>query len=187
MKLTKEPVAAPLANYLWGSSADDVEASVALSYDGGVLKALFSVGESELRRMVGEPNGPVWTDSCVEVFAMGPSRDWYANFEFSASGAFLACKGAGRKDRERFSESQRALISATPRILENNNRWNRWELEAEIDLVGLGLLDEGDSFFTFNCYKCGDGLIKPHFLSLFPIATETPDFHRPEFFGRAEI
>ncbi|MBR3471266.1 MAG: hypothetical protein IKH22_01600, partial [Prevotella sp.] len=31
-------------------------------------------------------------------------------------------------------------------------------------------------------YKCGDCLSVPHYLSLFPITTERPDFHRPEFF-----
>jgi hypothetical protein len=34
-----------------------------------------------------------------------------------------------------------------------------------------------------NFYKCGDSTAVPHYLSWSHIATETPDFHRPEFFG----
>ena len=38
-----------------------------------------------------------------------------------------------------------------------------------------------------NLYKCGDNLSHPHFLSWRPIATEKPDFHRPEFFERVKF
>jgi hypothetical protein len=34
-----------------------------------------------------------------------------------------------------------------------------------------------------NFYKCGDGTSVPHYLSWNQVITETPDFHRPEFFG----
>ena len=34
-----------------------------------------------------------------------------------------------------------------------------------------------------NAYKCGDNLPVPHFISLNPIKTKQPDFHRSEFFG----
>jgi hypothetical protein len=33
-----------------------------------------------------------------------------------------------------------------------------------------------------NLYKCADKSKTPHYLSAFPIETEKPDFHRPEFF-----
>ena len=33
-----------------------------------------------------------------------------------------------------------------------------------------------------NLYKCADKAKTPHYLSAFPIDTEKPDFHRPEFF-----
>jgi hypothetical protein len=34
-----------------------------------------------------------------------------------------------------------------------------------------------------NFYKWGDGTSVPHYLTWSHIVTETPDFHRPEFFG----
>ena len=97
-----------LDNYLWGSSADDVTVGAALDADGGVLHVRFSVSERELRRMVWEPNGKVWTDSCVEVFVKNTDSDEYSNFEFSATGAFLAAHGAGRRDRVRYSDQERS-------------------------------------------------------------------------------
>ncbi len=33
-----------------------------------------------------------------------------------------------------------------------------------------------------NAYKCGDGLSVPHYVTLAPIRTASPDYHRPEFF-----
>ena len=34
-----------------------------------------------------------------------------------------------------------------------------------------------------NFYKCGDKSAEEHYLSWNSIATERPDFHRPEYFG----
>lgn len=33
-----------------------------------------------------------------------------------------------------------------------------------------------------NIYKCGDELTCPHWISLFPIVTDRPAFHKPEYF-----
>jgi hypothetical protein len=43
---------------------------------------------------------------------------------------------------------------------------------------------EAGATLRANFYKCGDELQVPHFLSWNPIGVETPDFHRPEFFGK---
>ena len=176
-----------LDNYLWGSSADDVTVSAALDADGGVLHVRFSVSERELRRMVWEPNGKVWTDSCVEVFVKNTDSDEYSNFEFSATGAFLAAHGAGRRDRVRYSDQEREAVAVEVRILQNDNRRSRWVLDASIDLVRIGIIPSAPHEIAFNLYKCGDGLQRPHFLSLFDIPLEFPDFHRPEFFHKAVI
>ena len=176
-----------LDNYLWGSSADDVTVGAALDADGGVLHVRFSVSERELRRMVWEPNGKVWTDSCVEVFVKNTDSDEYSNFEFSATGAFLAAHGAGRRDRVRYSNQEREAVAVEVRILQNDNRRSRWVLDASIDLVRIGIIPSAPHEIAFNLYKCGDGLQRPHFLSLFDIPLESPDFHRPEFFHKAVI
>ena len=35
-----------------------------------------------------------------------------------------------------------------------------------------------------NFYKCGDETPIPHFGMWSPVDNETPDFHRPEYFGK---
>ena len=34
-----------------------------------------------------------------------------------------------------------------------------------------------------NLYKCGDETQKMHYATYYPIDTQSPDYHRPEFFG----
>ena len=35
-----------------------------------------------------------------------------------------------------------------------------------------------------NCYKCGDLTVRQHYLSWNPMRCDTPQFHRPQDFGR---
>ena len=187
MRITKEKTEHHLDNYLWGSCETDAAVNVALSHDDCVLHALFDVREKELRRMVWDANGPVWTDSCVEIFIKNRNSREYSNFEFSASGAFLACHGEGRKDRIFYSDDERSAVTDSVSILENSNKSNHWILSASIDLRKLGVIESTDDEICFNIYKCGDGLKKPHFISLFPISLPSPDFHCPTFFTCARL
>lgn len=187
MEISKTPGTYQIACHNWGGG-EAVSASATLSYDGGVIHLGFSVEEPELRRMVWTDNGQVWTDSCVEFFSRPEGVDEYVNLEFSASGHFLAARGSGRAGRVFLDEAHRAAVS-TPlvKILENNNKRSRWSLDVDVDLVRLFDLAEAPSVLWFNIYKCGDGLKKPHFISLFPIDTPEPDFHRPESFSCASL
>lgn len=187
MKITKDRTELELGNHLWLNREDDVGVRCTLWHEEERLHVIFSVREAELRRMVWNANGPVWTDSCVEVFIRRAGADEYSNFEFSASGAFLAMHGEGRKDRVPYSDDERLAIRPSVRILENNNKTSLWELSCVFDLKRLGLVDTLPATLDFNLYKCGDGLKRPHYLSLFEVKTEEPDFHRPEFFGRMEL
>lgn len=60
-----------------------------------------------------------------------------------------------------------------------------WELVIALpfDLIGI----DKEKFpidITGNFYKCASATSMPHYLSWAPILTESPDFHRPEFFGK---
>lgn len=35
-----------------------------------------------------------------------------------------------------------------------------------------------------NCFKCGDFTVQPHYMMWNETTSETPDFHRPQDFGR---
>lgn len=175
-----------LDNYLWGSEREDVTAYAVLENKGCVINLTFDVTEKELRRMVTEDHGRVWTDSCVELF-LSPDGIHYANFEFSASGALHAAYGAGRHERRKYSEELLKSVKREVTILENNNRQSHWILSAEIDLALFELVSAVPADISINLYKCGDELKKPHFLSAFPIDLPSPDFHRPEFFRTITI
>ncbi len=61
-----------------------------------------------------------------------------------------------------------------------------WSLAVTIpagSLVHHPMTDWGGKTLSLNMYKCGDALPRPHYLSLYPIASAQPDFHRPECFG----
>jgi len=164
-------------NYLWGSKPEDVKANAKITLDGSHVTLEYDVIEKELRRMISEDDGNVWTDSCVEFFC-GDGEN-YCNFEFSASGCMLAGFGSERKNRKRFSKEELKKVKREVTILENNNHQSHWTLKAELDLDDFGLTKRP---LYFNMYKCGDDLKVPHFLSAFNIDLEKPDFHRPEFF-----
>ena len=38
-----------------------------------------------------------------------------------------------------------------------------------------------------NLYRCGEQAKETSFVTLFPIGTEKPDYHRPEYFGWMEL
>ncbi len=49
-------------------------------------------------------------------------------------------------------------------------------------VYGNDVLAPGDKI-SAAFYKCGDNTGRPHYGSWKAIAAESPDFHRPEFFG----
>ena len=176
-----------LDNYLWGSKKEDTKVKVKLENKGTILKIKFDVIEKELRRMVTEDQGPVWTDSCVELFISADNKAHYANFEFSASGAVLACYGSGRVNRSKYSEDLLATVKRKVTILENNNKQSHWILDVSLDLALFNLVKKLPQDVYINLYKCGDKLLTPHYLSAFPIDLEKPDFHTPAFFQKITL
>ena len=84
MDISSQPVTVSLGSYRWGSCREDTQVTRTLKHENGILDALFCVREKELRRMVYEPNGKVWTDSCVELFINAEAACEYSNFAFSS-------------------------------------------------------------------------------------------------------
>ncbi len=125
-----------------------------------------------------QDNAPCYEDSCVEIFLLTPSGEYF-NFEFNSIGHCLAAKGKNRENRTLLSNEVLQNIFRKTSISPTNSTYS-WELEAKIPYSLLGLT-KNDSL-KGNLYKCADKSKTPHYLSLFPIDTEKPDFHRPEFF-----
>jgi hypothetical protein len=134
------------------------------------------------RAAVQEDNGRSWEDSCVEIFLQNPANPAeYFNFETTSRGFVLAARGTGRNDRQTLPLDVIAKIKrtgATPSIQDDSVFWSM-EIEIPSEVFGIKKFDEP---VRGNLYKCADKANTPHYLSAFPIETEKPDFHRPEFF-----
>lgn len=134
-------------------------------------------------------NSPVADDSCVELFLRVPGSDEYWNFEFNCIGTVNASHRVVRPAPTRLTDGQIASIkvyaSCGTRPFEEVEGLFAWNLTVAIPFSLIGL--DGHKLPEYvlgNFCKCAQKTGMPHFLSWSPIATEHPDFHRPEFFGK---
>lgn len=93
-----------------------------------------------------------------------------------------------REEKTDLTEEQLSTIRRYPSLprvsFPERSGFQAWGLLVIIPLSLIGVV-EGREPKTLlgNFYKCADETETPHYLSWSPIHTETPDFHRPEFFG----
>ncbi len=131
-----------------------------------------------------EPNSPVYLDSCLEVFLRPfPQKNEYLNFEMNASGALLLQIGSERKGR-RFLHAE-DFPGCYPEVFPFREQ-ACWGVRLSVPTAFLQTVCEisaqpDPSDFEGNFYKCGD--LPAHFLCWNPVESESPDFHRPEFFA----
>jgi Carbohydrate-binding family 9 len=186
---------ASLENAPWQEFPDkpDVQFRIAWSADSLLLK--FNVKEREILGSFTKDLSDVFKDSCVEIFLSPEGKDYYYNFEFNCLGACLIQKGAERKDREVLSQDVLDRITRIPSLgTDPVHRYHEgladeavsWSLMLVIP-ASVFIYETIESFAGIrmegNLYKCGDELETPHYLCWNRIGTETPDFHRPEYFG----
>lgn len=151
----------------------------------------YKVNEQSVRALYADDNGNVWTDSCVEFFVRNADSNVYYNMEFNCIGTVLVGVGDGRHGRrrlplEKLEQIDRwASLGRTP--FEEHCEPTLWEVAIVIPASVFEQhpisLEAGASIYA-NFYKCGDELTVPHFLSWNPIEVPSPDFHRPDFFGK---
>lgn len=169
------------------------EARFRLATSGNLLLADYEVNEDHVRAAAAADNGKVWEDSCCELFVQ-PDSGHYYNFECNCAGTLLIGCGNGRNNREPAAphvlESVDRYASLGRRPFDTRSESAPWHLSLMIPAQALF----NDAFTSWqqlplrgNVYKCGDRLPRPHFLSWMPVGTETPDFHRPEFFGNMRV
>ena len=166
-----------------------VEFRIGLFEDG--LRLEWKVDEQSIRALQGVPGGEVYEDSCVEFFFQ-PSADdpHYYNFEWNAIGNLCVSWRTGRFDAEPAPAGVYDLVLAEASCgavpFAERPSDGPWTLKVCIPAEALwksGLKSLRGLKARGNFYKCGDGLAVPHFVTWAPIATEKPDYHRPEFFG----
>ncbi|MCF0222901.1 MAG: hypothetical protein HUK20_01395 [Fibrobacter sp.] len=176
-------------NMTWTLNQKATQPSVYVDIEvtGDYLNISFSVEEDEdcFRAEVKEDNGRSWEDSCVEIFLNDPTgktQDYY-NFELTSRGCLLAARGPDRGHRELLEKSDLDKVVRYTKPAAVAGNLICWELVVRIPALLFGLKSYVGATLKGNLYKCADKAKSPHYQSLFPIETEKPDFHRPEFFG----
>lgn len=101
------------------------------------------------------------------------------------NGAIFLGFGHGRADSIRLiPEDHKKLFN-----IRTNKTADGWEIFYEIPLEFLHVFYPDYDFksgrvIRANCFKCGDLTVQPHYMMWNETTSETPDFHRPQDFGR---
>lgn len=154
----------------------------------------YRVREASIASVAGRDNGRVWEDSCCEFFSQLPGDDFYYNMECNCTGRLLIGCGPVREGRQLAAASvlnkvQRwsSLGSDDIALVEGDFSWNMVLIIPKDAWFQSNVQSFDGMKMKANIYKCGDKLSQPHFLSWNKIDIETPDFHRPDFFGEMRM
>ncbi len=147
--------------------------------DEGITVRL-KTNEWPLRVTVMNNNEHICGDSCMEFFFI-PNSDSceYFNFEMNPAAVLLSCLGEERHGRRHIS-----IDGEDVKIDSHIDGQCGWSVMAYIPYSFLlKHYPRVDKRMRANFYKCGDHTVKPHYATWNPVGTQTPDYHRPEFFG----
>lgn len=177
---------APWATYPY---LPDVKFIVAYGIDCIFIK--YEVTERYVQALYGQPNEPVYKDSCVEFFIELEPGEPYYNFEFNYKGTCLAGFGKGKEGREflplQAIEKIRTLSTVHTPSADSPVSWEL-ALVIPFDVFYFHTLESlNGRKARVNFYKCGDDLPIPHYLVWNKVLSPFPDFHLPEFFGEMEF
>jgi hypothetical protein len=172
---------------------------VKLQYDADFLHVIFRVEDRYVRCQVGDYQGDVCTDSCVEFF-FTPGTDLgggYFNLEANCGGTLLFTHRQGRdedivpvseQDARRLEVAHTLPSRVDPEIAAPV----AWEVSYRVPSRTLRAYAEvtppaPGASWRANFYKCADLCSHPHWLTWAPVDWPYPDFHRKEFFGTLEF
>ena len=178
---------AAISNYKWteGYAPEAFAQLIYVENRGFALK--MTAKETNPTALYSNYNDPVYKDSCLEFFVnFNTANAKYMNFEMNSNGAFLAAVRTDRKNKTPIN-----MLAPLPKVTATKTD-DEWTVEVFFsnDFIGKTFgkfcFVRGESF-KGNFYKCGDETPIPHFGMWSPVDNETPDFHRPEFFGTLTI
>ncbi len=194
-RILDDEVASQTVGYVnWPSFPYAPHVGVQLAYNDEAFFIKYRVREQAVMALSTQPNGEVWTDSCVEFFISPDNDSTYYNFEFNCIGtALLGYNRPGEKVVHASAGQIAAIrrfssLGGTP-FAERKGGFD-WHLVAMIPFESLfkhRFVPQIGQRVRVNFYKCGDHLSEPHFLSWTRIETEQPSFHQPMFFGEIEF
>lgn len=179
-----------VGNLLWGTKQIPRTYGALGFVEGDGFYLKMTCEERNPLRVYKEFGDPVYKDSAMEAFFMFESekkgeKAGYFNFEMNANGALLTEFGTGREGRKKLENEIGGLLECKAEIEEN-----QWRVSLHLPLEVLekfyGPLEIKDGYkIRCNFYKISESKETEHYASCFPIDSETPNFHLPEFFGTA--
>jgi len=176
----------------WDKFSYRPDVAFRIAHSNNAIWLKYYVREKNILASVGETNGPVARDSCVEFFFDPQGDGNYYNFEFNCIGTIHLAYGPGRGNREFVDPTAiKNLIElesslGTQTFTEKTGDFT-WEMTI---IIPVGILTHNPEInlkglkANGNFYKCGDATSQRHYLTWNPVGTERPDYHRPEFFGK---
>lgn len=177
----------------WGTVDDEVRVGFKIGHNNTNIYLQYDVIEPEMLATYASHNEAICKDSCVEFFIALPNETKYYNFEFNFLGSCLAAYGEERNERVKINPEIIDLITVETtvnRIKEDALTLFNWKIFIEIPIeifVFSSLKTFNNIQAKANFYKCGDDLIKPHYISWNPIKSDKPDFHLKSYFGTLDF
>ena len=169
------------------------QAQAKIAYDDAALRVIFRVEDRYVRSRVTTYQGPVCTDSCVELFfTPGPDvAQGYFNIEANCGGTVLfmhqKARGVECVPLSEADGVSLALTHTMPAVIEPEIAGPvEWLVEYRVPyavLSGYARVTTPAPGVTWkaNLYKCADGTSHPHWASWSPV--DALNFHMPECFG----
>ena len=155
--------------------------------------------EDKIRFVNTHRNDLVYQDSCLEFFfspSPGKKRPYF-NFEINPTGALytgFSPEGTRSSSRPVAEDLDAEYFDISAMSLEEAEEYSGpyWEVSYTVPFEYMNRFLPDINFaeikeITANFYKCGDLTENEHYLAWNNIETETPDFHRPEFFGQVSL
>ena len=167
-----------------------------IMYDDTHLYVIFKVVDKYVKAVTSEPNGPVWEDSCVELFFAPDSAKGleYFNLEVNCGGTpLMHYNRIPRKDYDTLSGNELTMIeiaASLPQLVDPEQMGDTiWTIEYKIPFELLKSYSNISQpapgvVWNANLYKIADNTSNPHYLTWALIKNGIVDFHQPEFFGK---
>lgn len=150
-----------------------------LLYDDYGIYVRLETDEKPLLARFTKQNDKVCCDSCMEFFFRPNQNDpRYLNFEFNPFGTMYFAVRTSRKAPV-YPDKDKTYFDVKSYVDDK-----KWVLQFCIPFEFIdGIFGGHTNTMLGNLYKCGDETMTPHYATYYPISTEKPDYHKPEFFG----
>ncbi len=163
----------------WAEYGNIPKTTAKLLYNDFGIYVRLETDEQPLLARHREQNAPVCTDSCMEFFFRPNENDpRYMNFEFNPFGTMYFAVRTSRYDGEH-PDKDKTFFNVKSYVDDT-----KWVLQFCVPFAYMDEVFGGHSKTLYgNLYKCGDETETMHYATFYPVGTENPDYHRPEFFG----